>query len=117
MNKNVPKYPKLLAFEKKLELPMLILSFVWLCILISELVNLKSQLLSYFGTGIWMLFIVYFAICLAIVPNRLAFLKKNWLFILAILVSALRFFPFLHPFPLIRVLTATFGMQVIWIIA
>jgi voltage-gated potassium channel len=117
MNKTVPKYPKLLSFEKKLELPMLILSFVWLCILISELANFKVPLLSYIGTGIWILFIFYFAICLAIVDTRIAFLKKNWLFILAILVSTLRFFPFLHPFPLIRVLTATFGMQVIWIIA
>jgi voltage-gated potassium channel len=54
---------------------------------------------------------------LAAVANRIAFLKKNWLFILAILVSALRFFPFLQPFPLVRVLTATLGMQVIWILA
>ena len=54
---------------------------------------------------------------LAIVANRVAFFKKNWLFILAIVVSALRFFPFLQPFPLVRALTATFGMQVIWIFA
>jgi hypothetical protein len=35
---NAPKYPRLLALDEKLELPMLILSFVWLCILITELV-------------------------------------------------------------------------------
>ena len=117
MNNILPKYPRLLAFEEKLEWPMLILSFLWLCILIAELANVTSPLLSGFGTGIWILFIFYFAMRLAAVANRIAFLKKNWLFILAILVSALRFFPFLQPFPLIRVLTATFGMQVIWILA
>jgi len=117
MINNVSKYPWLQALEEKLKWPMLILSFVWLCILITELANFISPLLSGFGTGIWILFIFYFAMRLAVVANRIAFLKKNWLFILAILVSALRFFPFLQPFPLVRVLTATFGMQVIWILA
>ena len=117
MNNIAPKYPRLLAFEKKLEWPMLILSFVWLCILITELANVTSPLLYGFGTGIWMLFIFYFAMRLVAIANRIAFLKKNWFFILAILVSALRFFPFLQHFPLMRVLTATFGMQVIWILA
>jgi len=76
-----------------------------------------SPVLSDFGTGIWILFIFYFVMRLAIVANRAALLKKNWLFVLAIAVSALRFFPFLQPFPLVRVVTATFGIQVIWILA
>jgi voltage-gated potassium channel len=117
MNSGASKYPRLLAFKKKLEWPMLFLSFVWFCILIIEIVNNTSPVLSEVGSGIWILFILYFAFRLAIVANRIAFLKKNWLFILAIIVSALRFFPFLQPFPLVRALTATFGMQVIWILA
>jgi voltage-gated potassium channel len=117
MNSSASKYPKLLAFKRKLERPMLFLSFVWLCILIIEIVYDTSPVLSGVGTGIWIIFILYFALRLAIVANRVAFLKKNWLFILAIVVSALRFFPFLQPFPLVRALTATFGMQVIWIFA
>jgi hypothetical protein len=81
---------------------------------IIEIVYDTSPVLSGVGSGIWILFIFYFALRLTIVANRMAFLKKNWLFILAIVVSALRFFPFLQPFPLVRALTATFGMQVIW---
>jgi len=117
MNSNTPKYPKLLALEKKLQLPMLFLSFVWLCILITEIVYDTSPALSGLGTGIWILFILYFATRLVTAANRLAFLKKNWLFVLAILVSVLRFFPYLQSFPLIRALTATFGIQVVWIFA
>jgi len=117
MNSSASKYPKLLAFKKKLEWPMLFLSFVWFCILIIEIAYDTSPVLSGVGSSIWILFIFYFALRLAIVANRMAFLKKNWLFILAIVVSALRFFPFLQPFPLVRALTATFGMQVIWIFA
>jgi voltage-gated potassium channel len=117
MNSNPPKYPKLLAFKNRIELPMLLLSFVWLCILIAELAYGASPVLSGFGTGIWILFIFYFIMRLVTVANRAAFLKRNWLFVLAILVCVLRFFPFLQSFPLVRVLTATFGIQVIWIFA
>ena len=117
MNSNTPKYPKILAFLKKIELPMIFLSFIWFCILITELVNGTSPVLSDFGTGIWVLFILYFAMRMATVVSRTDLIKQNWPFVLAILVSTLRFFPFLQSFPLVRVLTATFGMQVIWIFA
>jgi voltage-gated potassium channel len=117
MTHNAQKYPTLLALEKKLKLPMLVLSFVWLCILIIELVYDTNLVLSVLGTGIWILFILYFNMCLVNVANRMAFLKKNWLFVLAILVCVLRFVPFLQSFPLVRAVTATFGMQVIWIFA
>ena len=115
MDSTAPKYPKLLALEKKLEYPMLFLSFIWLCILIIELVYGESSLLSDLGTGIWILFIFYLTMRLVTVSNRMIFLKKHWIFVLAILVSVLRFFPDLQPFTLVRALTATFGMQVIWI--
>ena len=117
MNNTAPKYPQLLAFKKKLEWPMLFLSFVWFCILLLEVLRGPTPVLYALGSGIWIIFIVYFGFRLAIVANRPAFLKKNWFFVLAIAVSALRLFPFLQPFALVRVLTATFGMQVIWIFA
>jgi voltage-gated potassium channel len=117
MNSIVTKYPRLLKLTKKLELPMLFLSFVWLCILIIELAYGTTSALSDFGTGIWILFVFYFIMCLWTVANRISFFKKNWLFIIAILVSVLRFFPLLQLFPLVRALTATFGIQVIWIFA
>ena len=96
---------------------MIFLSFIWFCILITELVNGASNVLSGFGTGIWFLFILYFAMRLATVANRIKLLKQNWLFVLAIFVTSLRFFPLLQSFPLVRVLTATFGIQMIWLFA
>ncbi|MBF0505082.1 MAG: potassium channel protein [Candidatus Omnitrophica bacterium] len=102
---------------KKIELPMIFLSFIWFCILITELVNGTNTVLSDFGTGIWFLFILYFAMRLATVANKIKLLKQNWLFVLAIFVTSLRFSHFLQSFPLVRVLTATFGIQMIWIFA
>ena len=107
----------LVNFEKKIQMPMLFLSFIWLCILIAELISSASSALSSFGTILWVLFILYFILRLVMAPSKSVLLKKNWLFILAILVSTLRFFPLLEPFLLVRGLTITLGMQVIWIFA
>lgn len=117
MSLNAPKYPKLVALKKILELPMLFLSFVWLCILITELVYITNPAISAFGTGIWILFIFYFTVRVVTADNHTVFFKRNWIFVLAILASVLRLFPFTKSFPLSRALTATFGMQVIWIFA
>ena len=113
----VAKPSFLKTLPRKLERPMLLLSFVWFLVIITELVNGTSPLLLSLGTVLWALFVIYFGLRLAIVPNRVLFLKRNWLFVLAILVPVLRFFPFLQTLPLARALTATFGMQVIWMFA
>jgi voltage-gated potassium channel len=107
----------LTTLPRKLERPMLLLSFVWFLVIITELVNGMSPVLQSLGTLLWALFVIYFSLRFAIVPNRLVFLKRNWLFVLAIVVPVLRLVPHLQSYPLARALTATFGMQVIWTFA
>ncbi len=114
-NSNSGKFVKLSKLDKKIAVPMLFLSFVWLCILIMELVNGTNPTLSDFGTMLWIIFVLYFLLRLRIASSPKALLKKDWLFILAILVSVLRFFPTLQPLLFVRGLTFTFGMQLIWI--
>jgi voltage-gated potassium channel len=96
---------------------MLFLSFVWFAVIVTELVNGISPFLLIFGTVLWALFVFYFGLRLAIVPRKVIYLRRNWLFILAIFVPVLRFFPFLQTLPLARALTATLGMQVVWMFA
>jgi voltage-gated potassium channel len=105
------------TLPKTLERPMLLLSFVWFLVIITELVNGTNPILLSVGSVLWVLFVIYFCLRLAVISDRGSFLKWNWLFVLAILVPILRFFPFLQKFPLARALTATFGMQVIWMFA
>ena len=109
--------PSLSAFEKKLALPMLFITFAWLFVLIIELVYGTNSALSAFGTSIWVLFIFYFGLRLAVSGSRRSFLRKNWIVVLAILVSILRLIPFLQSLGTVRAVTATFGMQVVWIFA
>jgi voltage-gated potassium channel len=103
--------------ECKLETPMLLLSFAWLLVIITELVYGLTHALLWVGTSIWVAFILYFLLKLQTVPSRAAYLKRSWIFILAILVPALRLIPYFQKFMLARVLTATFGVQVVWIFA
>jgi len=78
MASSAAKFAKLLTLEKRLEWPMLLLSFLWLCILIAELIFGSRLSLLVIGTGIWGIFILYFSMRLLIVVDRLAFFKKNW---------------------------------------
>jgi voltage-gated potassium channel len=96
---------------------MLLLSFVWFLVIIAELTYGLNPLLLNLGTSLWALLVVHFALRLGAAPDRIAFLKRNGLFVLAILVPVLRLFRFLQALPLVRVLTATFGLQVVWILA
>ena len=110
------KETRLEAIGRKLELPIQFLSFAWFLVLITELVNGTSPILHILGSGIWILYILYFILKLIIGPSPRSIAKKNWLFILAMIVSTLRFTPFFQDLALVRVLTATFGMQAIWIV-
>ena len=74
-----PSFLKMLP--RKLERPMLLLSFVWFLVIITELVTGTSLLLLSLGTVLWALFVIYFGLRLAIVPKRVMFLKRNWLFV------------------------------------
>jgi len=88
----------------------------WFCILIIEIVYDTSPGVVSVGSGIWILFIFYFALAACDCAKRMAFLKETGFFILAIVVlGRCDFFPFAAFPSLVRALTALSGHQVIWI--
>lgn len=78
--------------EEWLDGPMILLSLVWLVLVVVELTWGESELLSTFGTIIWVIFIAEFALRLMLAPDRIAFLKRSWLTVLSLAVPALRMF-------------------------
>ena len=88
--------------EDWLQTPMLVLSFVWLVLVLVELVWGTSQVLEIFGTVIWIVFILEFALRLALAPDKLGFVRRNWLTVIALLVPALRMFSALRALRLVR---------------
>ena len=73
-----------------LEKPMLVLSFVWLALLVLELVWGLNRALFVLGQAIWLLFIAEFALSLTLAPRKLHYVRRNWLKALALLAPAFR---------------------------
>jgi voltage-gated potassium channel len=96
-----------------LRVPMIVLSLAWLAIVIVELTHGASRLLEIFGTAIWVIFILEFALRITIAPNRLRFLKSNWLTVIALAVPALRLFRALR---LLRAARALRGIRLVRIV-
>ncbi|HUG47743.1 MAG TPA: ion transporter [Candidatus Limnocylindria bacterium] len=76
--------------DRMLAGPLIVLSFVWLALLVLEFVVGTDTRLDLLFYSIWAVFIVEVAIELLIAPDRSAYLRSNWLKVLALLVPALR---------------------------
>lgn len=82
----------LLEIEEWLEWPLLVLGLAWLALLVVELLWGLTPVLDAVGLGIWVLFIADFALRLVLSPEKLLYLRRNWLTALSLLVPALRLF-------------------------
>ena len=103
----------LVKLERWLRAPMMVLGFIWLVLLIVQLVNGLSPKLAWIETAIWVAFIIDFLLRFFVAPKKKQFLKKNWLTTLALFVPALRVFQFLR---VIRVLRIAGGFNIVKIV-
>jgi voltage-gated potassium channel len=92
---------------------MMILSLVWLVLVIVELAWGTSSSLEVFGTAIWVIFVAEFGLRLTLAPAKGAFLKRNWLTIIALVVPAFRL---LRGFRLLRLARAARGIRLVRIV-
>ena len=81
-----------LRIERWLEMPMLVLGVVWLVLLIVELTRGISPALDTASNAIWIVFIVEFGLRFFIAPEKLRFMRRNWLTAISLLLPALRIF-------------------------
>jgi len=104
----------LLSIEKLLEGPMIFLGFVWLTLLVVELIWGLPKPLEYLSLAIWVIFIIDFLIKLFLAPAKIKFLKANWLTAISLLIPALRVF---RIFRFIRLLRGLKGIRVVRIVS
>ena len=104
----------LVSIEKVLEGPMILLGFVWLILLIIELIWGLKQTLLYASITIWIIFIIDFIIKFILAPNKIVFLKKNWLTAVSLLIPALRVF---RIFRFVRLLRGLRGIRLVRIVS
>jgi voltage-gated potassium channel len=97
--------------EDWLERPMLVLAVAWLGLLIAELVTELPTVLQHATTGIWAVFVADFGVRLWLAPDRLAYVRRNWLTLIALVIPALRLFRFTRFVRLLRVGRAARGVR------
>jgi voltage-gated potassium channel len=107
----------LARLEGWLEMPMLVLGFVWLALLIVELTRGLTPLLETAGTIIWLIFIVDFALKFTLAPDKSGYLKENWLTALALVVPALRLFRVFRVVRLLRAARAARGLRLFRVVS
>ncbi|MDX1552003.1 MAG: ion transporter [Marinobacter sp.] len=111
------RYELLQRLEGWLETPMLALAFVWLVLLIVELVRGESMLFYVLGTVIWVVFIIDFAVKLVLAPDNSDYLKRNWLTAIALLLPALRIFRIVRAFRLLRLARAGRSLRLVRVVS
>jgi voltage-gated potassium channel len=97
--------------EDWLEMPMLILSVVWLGLFVVETVWGTSAFLESLSNVIWVIFWIDFGVKFALAPDKRGYLKTNWITAIALLVPALRIFRAFRAFQLLRVARAARGVR------
>jgi len=102
------------SVERILEGPMILLGFVWLVLLVIELVWGINKMLEYLSLTIWGIFIIDFVIKFSLAPEKLFYLKKNWLTAISLFVPALRVF---RIFRFVRLLRGLRGIRLVRIIS
>lgn len=75
-----------------IEKPLIVLSAIWLMLLVAELLGHTNRTLQVLGVAIWVVFILEFALRLALAPNKLKFLGQNVITMVALVVPAFRLF-------------------------
>ncbi len=111
------RFELLERIERWLETPMLVLAFVWLALLIVELIWGESSLFEIIGAGIYVIFILNFALEFTLAPRKGDYLKRNWLTAVSLLVPALRIFRIFRVFRVFRLARAGRGLRLLRVVS
>ncbi len=112
---NKERYEVLQQIEDWLETPMLVLGLAWLVLFLIEVIWGLSPLLEV-STVIWLIFILDFALKFTLAPRRIAYLKRNWLTAVSLLLPALRVFRIARVLRVLNTARATRGLQLVRIV-
>ncbi|MGV3587589.1 MAG: ion transporter [Adhaeribacter sp.] len=115
-NLNNERNKLLYHLQDLLDGPMVVLGFIWLALLIIDLIKGLNPLLQAFSTLIWVLFILDFGLQFMLAPAKLAFMKSNVLTVISLLVPAFRIFRLARAFRLIRSLRAVRGLRLVRVV-
>ncbi len=100
-----------------IETTMAMLGFVWTALLIVELAYGLSPALGTVFNLIWALFIVDFLVRFYLAPDKLAYLKANWLVGISLAIPAIRVLRIFHVVRLLRMAPVARGVLFVRLVA
>jgi voltage-gated potassium channel len=103
----------LLSVERKTETPLIILGFVWLVLVVLDLLNRTMPLLETLSGIIWIIFIVDFILKFFLSPAKTKYLRDNIITIISLIIPAFRL---LRIFRVLRLFRFSRGLRLFKII-
>jgi voltage-gated potassium channel len=76
--------------ERALEPAMIFLAFIWLGLLVYELVFGSNTTLQWIGYAIWAVFLIDFGFKFVIAPRKVRYLRRNWVTLVSLVIPAVR---------------------------
>ena len=107
------RYQLLRQIEDHLETPLLVLGLAWLILLILEFTRGATPVLDVLTNIIWIVFLIDFIIKMILAPDKIDYLKNNWLTVISLAVPALRVFRIARVVRLLRVARAIRGLRLL----
>ncbi len=92
----------LTRLEDLFEGPLIVLGFIWLILLVVELVFDPNPIFETIGIVIWIIFIIDFVLKFILAPKKGAYLKSNLLTLVSLVVPAFRLFRLFRVFRILR---------------
>ncbi len=90
------------SIEDLLDGPMIFLGFIWLILLVVELIWGLPIVLQYLSIIIWVIFIIDFLVKFFLAPRKIYFIQTNWLTAISLLIPAIRFLRIFRLFRILR---------------
>ncbi|WP_439883387.1 potassium channel family protein [Pontibacter sp. MBLB2868] len=110
------RYELLDRVQNALETPLIILGFIWLVLLVVELIWGLGDVLQLFSTVIWVIFILDFILRFVLAPHKLLFLRNNVLTSISLFVPALRLLRISRVFRVIGTVRAARGLRLLKVV-
>lgn len=107
------RYELLQRLNDWLDVPMVVLAFLWLALLVVELIWGTSPAIEIIVPIVWVVFILDFVVEFVLAPHKVVYLKNNWLTAVSMLIPALRIFRAFRVFRLLQLARAGRGLRLL----
>jgi voltage-gated potassium channel len=110
------RWQLLRTIHNLLEGPMVVLGFIWLVLLVIELIWNLTPLLELLSLIIWSIFIFDFLLRFFLAPDKTKFLRSNILTLISLVIPALRVFRLARAIRVMRTLRATRSIRLVKVV-